>query len=250
MKSNNFIFGRNVVKEALTAGREIEYIMISSGKNVGSIRPILGLAKEKKIVIKEVPSKSLDEMSQGIPHQGIAAAISAHQYYSVDDILNEAKQKNEAPFIVIADGLEDPHNLGAIIRTAECAGAHGLIIPKRGAVGLTATVEKTSAGALEHLKVAKVTNLSNTIEYLKSQGLWIFCADMDGRPYFKENLSGPIALVIGSEGAGVSRLVKQKCDVTLSIPLKGNISSLNASVAAGVLMYKILENRLDGNVNG
>ena len=244
MENKNFIFGRNVVKEAILANREIEYILISNNKNMGSINEIIKLAMDRKIIIKEGFNKKLDEISKNLSHQGIAALVSAHKYYTVDDILKTAKNKSEAPFIIIADGIEDPHNLGAIIRTAECCGAHGIIIPKRNSVGLTAIVEKTSAGALEYIKVAKVTNISNTIDYLKENGIWVYCADMNGQPYFNENLTGGVALVIGSEGHGVSKLVKQKCDVTLSIPLKGNITSLNASVAAGVLMCKVLESRL------
>lgn len=243
MENNNFIFGRNVVKEAILSKREIEYILIAKGKKLGSINSIIKLARDNKILIKELDQKKLDTISNNSQHQGIAALVSIYKYYKIDDILNTAKDKNEDPFLVIADGIEDPHNLGAIIRTAECSGAHGVIIPKRNSSTITAVVEKSSAGALEHIKVAKVTNISSTIDYLKEKGLWIYCADMDGSPFFKGNLSGPIALVVGSEGFGISKLVKQKCDFTISIPLKGKVNSLNASVAAGILMYKILENR-------
>lgn len=243
MENNNFIFGRNVVKEAILSNRTIEYILVSKGKNLGSINSIIKLAKDRKIIIKEVSNQKLDFLSQGLSHQGIGALVSAYSYFSVDDILNTAKEKNEKPFIIIADGIEDPHNLGAIIRTAECAGAHGIIIPKRNSSSLTATVEKSAAGALAHIKVAKVTNIANTIDYLKEKGLWIYCADMDGKNYSKENMDVSLALVVGSEGKGIKKLVKQKCDIIVSLPLKGNITSLNASVAAGILMYKILDCR-------
>lgn len=243
MEKSNYIFGKNAVKEALLADREVDRILLAHGQASKRLKVIIDLAKEKKIVIKEVPVRSLDEISGNLSHQGVAAMVSAYKYYTIDDILEEAKKRSEKPFIIIADKIEDPHNLGAIIRTAECAGAHGVIIPKRGAVGLTATVEKASAGALEHIKVAKVTNISNTIDYLKEQGLWIYCADMDGKNCFDEPMTDALALVIGSEGTGVSRLVKQKCDVVLSIPLRGKINSLNASVAAGILMYKVVESR-------
>lgn len=243
MENNNFIFGRNVVKEAILSNRTIEYILVSKGKNLGSINSIIKLAKERKIVIKEVSTQKLDFLSHGISNQGIAALASSYKYFSIDEILNTAKEKNEKPFIIIADGIEDPHNLGAIIRTAECAGAHGVIIPKRNSSCLTATVEKSSAGALAYIKVAKVTNISNTIDYLKEKGLWIYCADMNGKNYSEENMNVSLALVIGSEGKGIKKLVKQKCDIVVSLPLMGKITSLNASVAAGILMYKILDCR-------
>ena len=244
MDKKNLIFGRNAVKEAILVDREIEHILVNSAQKSGAIRDILSLAKRRRLVVKEVPAKYLDEISENAVHQGVAALISAHKYYTVDEILELSVQKNEPPFVIIVDGVEDPHNLGAIIRTAECAGAHGVVIPKRGAVGLTSTVAKASAGALEHVRVARVTNISKTIEFLKSRGLWVYCADMDGKTYIDELLSGAVALVVGSEGAGVSRLVKKNCDFVLSIPLKGNISSLNVSVAAGILMYKVLESRM------
>ncbi|MDQ5983299.1 MAG: putative TrmH family tRNA/rRNA methyltransferase [Eubacteriales bacterium SKADARSKE-1] len=242
-KETDLIVGRNVVKEALISGREIEYIMVSKGEKKGSIVQIILLAKKHGIIIKEVDNKKLDFLSPLVPHQGIAALVSAHKYSTVDDILNVAVEKNEPAFIIIADGIEDPHNLGAIIRTAECAGAHGVIIPKRHSAGLTTTVLKSAAGALEYIKVARVTNISTIIDELKQKGLWIYCADMNGTPWHETNLTGPVGLVIGNEGFGVSKLVKENCDVMLSLPLCGKISSLNASVAAGVLMYEINRQR-------
>ncbi len=237
-----FIFGRNSVKEALNAGRDIEYLMVSSGEKRGSILQIINLAKKNNVPVKEVDSRKLDAIS-GEKHQGVAAILSAHAYSSVDDILKVAEDKKEAPFVVIADGVEDPHNLGAIIRTAECAGVHGVIIPKRNSAGLSSAVAKTSAGALEYVKVARVTNISRLIDDLKNKGFWFYCADMDGKPYYDIDFDGAVALVIGGEGKGVSRLVKEKCDFTISLPLKGKITSLNASVAAGILMYQIARNR-------
>lgn len=240
----DLIFGRNVVKEALTSNREIEYIMVSKGEKKGSIIQTIALAKKNGILIKEVDSKKLDFLSPSVPHQGIAAVVSAHKYSTVGEILKAASEKNEPPFIIIADGIEDPHNLGAIIRTAECAGAHGVIIPKRHSAGLTTTVLKAAAGALEYVKVARVTNISRTIDELKAKGLWIYCADMNGTTTWnKADLTGSVGLVIGNEGFGVSRIVKEKCDVVLSLPLCGKISSLNASVAAGILMYEINRQR-------
>ncbi len=238
----DFIFGRNSVKEALNAGRDIEYLMVSNGKKIGSILQIINLAKKNNIPVKEVDSRKLDAIS-GEKHQGVAAILSAHAYSSVDDILKFAENKKETPFIVIADGVEDPHNLGAIIRTAECAGVHGVIIPKRNSAGLSSAVAKTSAGALEYVKVARVTNISRLIDDLKNKGFWFYCADMDGKPYYDIDFDGSVALVIGGEGKGVSRLVKEKCDFTISLPLKGKITSLNASVAAGILIYQIAKNR-------
>ena len=238
----DFIFGRNSVKEALNAGRDIEYLMVSNGEKRGSILQIINLAKKNNIPVKEVDSRKLDAIS-GEKHQGVAAILSAHAYSSVDDILKVAKDKKEAPFVVIADGVEDPHNLGAIIRTAECAGVHGVIIPKRNSAGISSAVAKTSAGALEYVKVARVTNISRLIDDFKNKGFWFYCADMDGKPYYDVDFDGAVALVMGGEGKGVSRLVKEKCDFTISLPLKGKITSLNASVAAGILMYQIARNR-------
>lgn len=238
----DFIFGRNSVKEALNAGRDIEYLMVSNGEKRGSILQIINLAKKNNVPVKEVDSRKLDTIS-GEKHQGVAAILSAHAYSSVDDILKVAEDKKEAPFVVIADGVEDPHNLGAIIRTAECAGVHGVIIPKRNSAGLSSAVAKTSAGALEYVKVARVTNISRLIDDLKNKGFWFYCANMDGTPYYGIDFDGAVALVIGGEGKGVSRLVKEKCDFTISLPLKGKITSLNASVAAGILMYQIARKR-------
>ena len=209
----------------------------------GTIRRIAGLAKEKGVVVQEVVKQKLDDMSQTKNHQGVIAIVSEHEYAEVDDIINMAAEKGEKPFIIILDNITDPHNLGAIIRTAECAGAHGVIIPKRRSVGLTAVVGKTSAGAIEYMPVARVTNISRTIEDLKKQGVWVVCADMGGDDHFDASLDGAIALVIGSEGEGVSRLVKEKCDFTVSIPMYGKISSLNASVAAALLMYEVVRQR-------
>ena len=200
-------------------------------------------AAEKGVVIQEVSRQKLDELSQTKNHQGVIALVSAHDYVEVEDILAAARAKGEDPFIILLDGITDPHNLGAILRTAECAGAHGVIIPKRRSVGLNATVGKTSAGAIEYMPVAKVTNLVKTMEQLKKEGLWFACADMGENDHFDTNLKGPIGLVIGSEGEGVSRLVKENCDFTASIPMYGKISSLNASVAAALLMYEVVRQR-------
>ena len=242
-KTENYIIGRNAVTEALKSGRIVEKILVSSGSQTGSLKPILAKAKENKIIIKNVDKKALDLLTEGASHQGVVAIVGAKETCKIDDILNYAKKKDEPPFIIIADGIEDPHNLGAIIRTAECCGAHGIIIPKRRSAGLTAVVEKCSAGALEHVLVAKVSNLGSAIEELKEKGLWVYGADMDGSNWTQENLTGAVALVIGSEGFGISKLVKEKCDFILSLPMKGKINSLNASVAAGVLMYEVRRQR-------
>lgn len=241
--NENQLEGRNAVLELLKSGKDIDKIIVAKGNVEGTIKRIIGEASKKGIVIQEVARQKLDEMSQTKNHQGVIAFASAHSYATVDDIFENAKNKGEAPFIIILDGITDPHNLGAIMRTAECAGAHGIIIPKRRSVGLTATVGKTSAGAIEYMPVAKVTNIANTIEELKEKGVWVACTDMDGENYFNADLKGPMAVVIGSEGEGVSRLVKEKCDFTVSIPMYGNISSLNASVAAGLIMYEIVRKR-------
>lgn len=241
--NENQLEGRNAVLELLKSGKDIDKIIVAKGNVEGTIKRIIGEASKKGIVIQEVARQKLDEMSQTKNHQGVIAFASAHSYATVDDIFENAKNKGETPFIIILDGITDPHNLGAIMRTAECAGAHGIIIPKRRSVGLTATVGKTSAGAIEYMPVAKVTNIANTIEELKEKGVWVACTDMDGENYFNADLKGPMAVVIGSEGEGVSRLVKEKCDFTVSIPMYGNISSLNASVAAGLIMYEIVRKR-------
>ena len=237
------IEGRNAVMEAFRSGKTIDRLFILDGCQDGPILSIKREAKKQDTLIRYVDSKRLDQLSETGKHQGVIAYAAAYEYAEVEDILNAAKEKNEAPFIILLDNIEDPHNLGAIIRTAHQAGAHGIIIPKNRAVGLTATVARTSAGALNYLPVAKATNLAKTIEDLKKEGLWFACADMDGETMYRANLTGAIGLVIGSEGEGVSRLVKEKCDFTVSIPMKGQIDSLNASVAAGVLCYEIVRQR-------
>lgn len=238
------IEGRNAVIEAFRGGKTIDKIFVLDGCQDGPIRTIVREAKKSDTIVNFVTKERLDDMSTTGHHQGVIAYAAAYDYASVEDILENARQKGEAPFVFVLDGIEDPHNLGAIIRTANLAGAHGVIIPKRRAVGLTATVARTSAGALNYTPVAKVTNISNTIEELKKEGLWFVCADMGGETMYNLNLTGAIGLVIGNEGEGVSRLVKEKCDFVASIPMKGNIDSLNASVAAGVLAYEIVRQRL------
>lgn len=239
------IEGRNAVIEAFRSGKTIDKIYILDGCQDGPMATIRREAKKHDTIIKYVDKERLDQMSSTGKHQGVIASAAAYSYVEVEDILENARKKNEDPFILILDGIEDPHNLGAIIRTANLAGAHGVIIPKNRAVGLTATVARTSAGALNYTPVAKVTNLSKTIEELKKEGLWFVCADMDGTKMYDLNLKGAIGLVIGNEGEGVSRLVKEKCDMTAAIPMKGDIDSLNASVAAGVLAYEIVRQRLN-----
>jgi len=241
--NDNQLEGRNAILEVLRSGRDIEKIMITHGNIEGTIKRIIGQAKEKGVLIQEVSRQKLDEISQTKNHQGVIAIVSAHDYVEVDEILKAAKDKGEDPFVILLDGITDPHNLGAILRTAECAGAHGVIIPKHRSVGLNATVGKTSAGAVEYMPVARVTNLVKTMEELKKAGLWIACADMGGDDYFDGNMTGPLALVIGSEGEGVGRLVKEKCDFIISIPMYGKIPALNASVAAGLLMYEVVRQR-------
>ena len=237
--------GRNPVIEAIKSGRTIEKILIAKGSQEGSIRQLIAMAREKGLVIVEVDREKLDYMSETKSHQGVIAITSPYKYVEVDDILNYAKEKGEKPFVIILDEIYDPHNLGAIIRTAEATGAHGIIIPKRRAVGLTPTVAKASAGAIEYVKVAKVTNISQTINKLKENGLWIVGADMDGdKSYFESDFTDAIALVIGSEGEGISRLVKDRCDYLVNMPMKGKVSSLNASVAGAVLMYEVVRQRI------
>lgn len=239
---NDLIVGRNCVTEALRSGRPIDKIFVAKG-GAPSLSPIIAKAKKNGIVIKEVDGKKLDYLSGGAVHQGILAFAAAKEYVSVEDILNIADEKGEPPFLLILDEIEDPHNLGAIIRTAECTGVHGVIIPKRRSAGLSFTADKASAGAVEYVPVARVTNLAQTIDMLKAKGLWIYGADMDGECYCKANLNGGAALVIGSEGKGIGRLIKEKCDCILSLPMSGKINSLNASVAAGVLMYEFARQR-------
>lgn len=245
MRYKEFIIeGRNAVLEAFRAGKTIDKLFVLDGCQDGPVKSILREAKKTDTIINFVDKERLDRLANSGHHQGVVAQAAAYEYVEVEDILNAAKEKGEAPFIFILDEIEDPHNLGAIIRTANLCGAHGVIIPKRRAVGLTATVAKTSAGAVNYTPVAKVTNIAKTIEELKKEGMWFVCADMDGQTMYDLNLTGPIGLVIGNEGAGVSRLVKEKCDFTASIPMKGDIDSLNASVAAGVLAYEIVRQRL------
>ena len=238
------IEGRNAVMEAFRSGKTIDRLLVLDGTKEGAMLTVLKEAKKNNTVVSFVKKERLDQISTTGKHQGVIAYAAAYEYAEVEDILAIAREKGEAPFLVLLDGIEDPHNLGAIIRTANLAGAHGVIIPKRRAVGLTATVAKTSAGALNYTPVAKVTNLVQTMEDLKKEGLWFVCADMDGEVMYRQNLTGPIGLVIGNEGEGVSRLVKEKCDFVTSIPMKGDIDSLNASVAAGVLMYEIVRQRI------
>lgn len=238
------IEGRNAVIEAFRSGKTIDKLYILDNCQDGPIMSIKREAKKQNCLVKYVKREKLDRLSETGKHQGVIAQASAYEYASVEDILERARQKGEAPFIFLLDNIEDPHNLGAIIRTANLAGAHGVIIPKNRAVGLTAAVARTSAGALNYTPVAKVTNLSKTIEELKKEGIWFVCADMDGTVMYDLYLKGPIGLVIGSEGEGVGRLVKEKCDFTASIPMKGDIDSLNASVAAGVIAYEIVRQRL------
>lgn len=238
------IEGRNAIIEAYRSGKTIDKVFILDGCQDGPVRTIAREAKKAGSIINYVSKERLDNMSETGKHQGVIAYAAAYDYAEVEDILQAARDKNEPPFIFLLDEIEDPHNLGAIIRTANLCGAHGVIIPKRRAVGLTATVLKTSAGALNYTPVAKVTNISTTIEELKKEGMWFVCGDMDGEVMYNLNLTGPIGLVIGNEGNGVSRLVKEKCDMVASIPMKGDIDSLNASVAAGVLAFEIVRQRM------
>lgn len=238
-KKPDLLIGRNAVTEALKSDREIDTLILMRNNNNPALSRLASMAKEKGAVVKEVDSKKLDCMCGGANHQGVAAYVAAHEYASVEDIFAYAEEKGEAPFIVVCDEIEDPHNLGAIIRTAECAGVHGVIIPKRRSASLNFTVGKTSAGALEYMRVARVSNLASTIDELKEKGCWVYGADMDGTDYKKTDFSGAVVLVIGSEGKGIGKLIRQKCDAIVSLPMKGNINSLNASVAAGILMYEV-----------
>ena len=238
------IDGRNPVIEAYRSGKTIDKLFVLDGCQDGPVKTITREARKQHTIISYVSKERLDQLSETHHHQGVIAIAAAYDYASVDDILAKAREKGEAPFIFLLDGIEDPHNLGAIIRTANLVGAHGVIIPKHRAVGLTATVARTSAGALNFTPVAKVTNLGAAMDELKKEGLWFVCADMKGEVMYRQNLTGPIGLVIGNEGEGVSRLVREKCDFTASIPMKGDIDSLNASVAAGVLAYEIVRQRM------
>lgn len=238
------IEGRNAVMEAFRSGKTIDKLFVLEGCQNGPVRSITREARKHDTIVNFVSIERLDQISETKKHQGVIAFAAAYEYASVEDMLESAKKKGEQPFLLLLDNIEDPHNLGAILRTANLAGAHGVIIPKRRAVGLTATVGKTSAGAINYTPVAKVSNLSNTIRELKEQGLWFVCADMDGTRMYDLDLKGPIGLVIGSEGEGVSKLVKENCDFTAAIPMAGEIDSLNASVAAGILAYEIVRQRL------
>ena len=240
------IEGRNPIIEALKNNRPIEKIMVNKASKEGSIKKILAMAKENKVIIQEVDRHKLDEMSESHAHQGVIAITSNYRYYDLDEILEIPRQKGEDPFFIILDGITDPHNLGSIIRTADAVGAHAVIIPKRRSVQITPIVAKASAGAVEYLPVCKVTNIVNTIKTLKENGLWIAAVDMDGQTFYQQNLGGPLGLVVGSEGEGISRLVKQNCDFTVSMPMSGNVTSLNASVAGGILLYEVYRQRNAG----
>lgn len=242
--NENIIEGRNAVLEAFRSGKPVDKLYVLDGCQVGPVRTIVREARKHDTIIQFVEKERLAQLSETGRHQGVIAYAAAYEYSEVSDMLELARERGEDPFIILLDNIEDPHNLGAIIRTANLAGAHGVIIPKRRAVGLTATVAKTSAGALNYTPVAKVTNLKKTMEELKKEGLWFVCADMGGEAMYDLNLTGPIGLVIGNEGEGVSRLVKETCDFVASIPMKGDIDSLNASVATGVLAYEIVRQRL------
>lgn len=242
--NENMIEGRNAVLEAYRSGKTVDKLYVQDGCKDGPVQTILREARKQDTIVQFVGKERLSQLSETGKHQGVIASVASYAYSTVEEMLALAKERGEDPFLILLDNIEDPHNLGAIIRTANLAGAHGVIIPKRRAAGLTAVVAKTSAGALHYTPVAKVTNLVKTMEELKEQGLWFVCADMDGERMYDLNLKGPIGLVIGSEGEGVGRLVKETCDFVASIPMKGQISSLNASVAAGVLAYEIVRQRL------
>ncbi len=237
----NLLSGRNPIREAIKSGRDIEKLLVAKGDLSGTAREIVSMAKERHIPIQVVERSRLDEITRN--HQGMLAFASAYRYYDVEDMLADAREKNEAPFLVVLDGVTDPQNLGAIIRTAACVGAHGVIVPERRAVGLTPSAVKASAGAIETVKVARVTNLTRTLEQLKKQGVWLYAADMDGEDYRSVQFEGPMALIIGAEGEGVSRLVLESCDYKVSLPMRGGVGSLNASVAAGILMYAAFNGR-------
>ena len=235
--------GRNAVREALRAGKTVERLYVQEGLKDAALGSLIAEAQKRNIQCRFVTKERLDEMSETGAHQGVIAAVSAYEYAEVEDMLRAAEEKGEEPFLILLDGVEDPHNLGAILRTANLAGAHGVIIPKDRAVGLTAVAAKTSAGAVNYTPVARVTNLSRTIRELKEKGLWFVCADMDGEIMYRQNLKGPIGLVMGSEGSGVSRLVREQCDFVTAIPMQGDIDSLNVSVATGILAFEILRQR-------
>ena len=245
MDDNWVIAGRNAVLEALRSGREPDKLLVVKGHTGGATAPIIAKCSERRIPIKEVDSRKLDFLCEGANHQGVALLVAAYKYASVEDILAKAEEKGEKPFLIICDGIEDPHNLGAIIRTAEATGAHGVIIPQRRSASLSPAAAKAACGALEYVPVARVTNIVNTIESLKEKGVWVYAADMDGKDWCREDYSSGLALVIGGEGSGVGRLVKDHCDQVISLPMRGKINSLNASVAAGVLMYEVARQRLN-----
>lgn len=242
-RDQGLIAGRNAVNEALRAGRAIDSLYVQRGEKSGALLALIARAKEAGAAIKEADIKKLSYLCPGENHQGVVAVAAAKEYATVENLFARAKERGEPPFFVICDGLEDPHNLGAVIRSAECAGAHGVLVPKRRSVGLTYAVDKASAGALEHIPVARVTNLPRLLDELKERGVWVYAADMDGGPWVQADLTGPCALVIGSEGRGVGRLVKEKADFVLSLPVKGRVNSLNASVAAGVLCCEVARQR-------
>lgn len=240
---DNIITGRNSVLELLNSNREIDRILVEKGNKTGSMSAIIAKAGQKQIPVKYVVAEKLNSICPGANHQGVIAYTAMQEYCSISDLIQHAAEKNESPFIIICDGIEDPYNLGAIIRTAECCGAHGVIIPKRRSVGINYAVSKSACGALEHMKIARVSNITAAINELKDNGVWVYGADMGGEPYDKVDFSGPVALVVGGEGKGISRIVNENCDVVLSLPMKGHITSLNASVAAGIFMYEILKFR-------
>ena len=242
-RNESMIEGRNAVLEAFRSGKPVDKLYVLDGCQDGPVRTIVREAKKHDTILNFVTKERLDQLSETKKHQGVIAVTAAYEYSDIEDMFNLAKKKGEDPFLILLDNIEDPHNLGAIIRTANLAGAHGVIIPKRRAAGLTAAVARTSAGALNYTPVARVTNLVSTMEQLKKQGLWFVCADMGGTPYYQMDLKGPMGLVIGNEGSGVGRLVKENCDFTASIPMKGDIDSLNASVAAGILAFEISRQR-------
>ncbi|MGN1334454.1 MAG: 23S rRNA (guanosine(2251)-2'-O)-methyltransferase RlmB [Anaerovoracaceae bacterium] len=243
-EKSNIIVGRNPVAEALKSGRDIDKLMVSAEE--GSVKKIIAVARDRGIPVMKVEKTTLDRIAPGQAHQGVCAYVSAYSYAQLEDIFRIAEERGEDPFLIILDNLEDPHNLGAIMRTAECAGAHGIIIPKRRACGLTEVVAKASAGAIEYMPCVKVTNIAQTIEELKERGVWIAACDMGGQEYYKADLKGKLAVVIGSEGFGISRLVKEKCDFVVSMPMVGKITSLNASNAAAIIIYEVRKQR-DGN---
>lgn len=242
-RENDVIAGRNAVAEALRAGRPIDRIYVRRGDRTGSVHAILRMAKEAGVAVKDVDARKLDAMCGGENHQGIAAVAAVHAFSEAEDIFALAESRGEPPFLIVCDEIADPHNLGAIIRTAECAGAHGVVIPKRRSVGLTAAVGRASAGAVEYLPVVRVPNIASFLDEIKARGVWVYTADMDGTDWCQTDFSGPAALVVGSEGFGVSRLVKEKSDFIVSLPMKGRINSLNASVACGILCYEIARQR-------